>query len=127
MSVQVAAHGFELTDGLRTACLAETHDKLEVLALHNFSSKWVLSIEKAEHVSHLAWTDGSFRGDVTVRSEDMYKSISQCSKKAVEQIKKAHDKRNDHKKSPSKVLAAEAMANSDSSDEDFDDYENTNV
>jgi ribosome-associated translation inhibitor RaiA len=112
MTVQVAAHGFELTDGLRTACEAESQDKLQLLALNNFSSKWVLSIEKTEHVAHLAWTDGGFRGDVTVRSEDMYKSISQCSKKAVEQIKKAHDKRNDHKKSPTKALAVEAVSQS---------------
>lgn len=109
MTVQVAAHGFELTDGLRSACEAETQEKLQLLALNNFSTKWILSIEKTEHVAHLAWTDGGFRGDVTVRSEDMYKSISQCSKKAVEQIKKAHDKRNDHKKTPPKVMAAEAL------------------
>lgn len=110
MSVQVAAHGFELTEGLRAACETDTREKLQQLALHNFSSKWVLSIEKTEHVAHLAWTDGSFKGDVTVKSDDMYKSISQCSKKASEQIKKAHDKRNDHKKSaPSKVIAADAI------------------
>jgi ribosome-associated translation inhibitor RaiA len=120
MTVQVAAHGFELTEGLRTACEAESQDKLQLLALNNFSSKWVLSIEKAEHVAHLAWTDGSFRGDVTVKSDDMYKSINQCSKKAVEQIKKAHDKRNDHKKTPPKVMAAEALAHSDA-DEDFEE------
>jgi ribosome-associated translation inhibitor RaiA len=121
MSIQVAAHGFELTDGLRGACESETNEKLQLLALHNFSSKWILSIEKTEHIAHLAWNDGSFHGDVTVRSEDMYKSISQCSKKAAEQIKKAHDKRNGHKKSPSKAIAGDGYGGSASGDDDTEE------
>ena len=96
MPIQVAAHGFEMTDGLRNSCIEETSDRLQPLALHNFGSRWALSLEAAEHVAHLTWTDGPFHGDVTVRSNDMYTSIHQCTKKAVEQIKKAHDKRYDH-------------------------------
>ena len=111
MSVQVAAHGFELTEGLRTACENEAKDKLQLLALSNFSTKWVLSIEKNEHVAHLAWTDGAFRGDVTVQADDMYKSIAKAGKKASEQIKKAHQKRNGHKGvAPAKTMHAEAVA-----------------
>ncbi len=109
MSIQVAAHGFELTDGLKAACETESREKLQLLALHNFSTKWVLSIEKNEHVSHLTWNDGPFRGDVSVRSGDMYKSISQSTKKAGEQMKKAHQKRNDHKgHAPAKAMGAES-------------------
>lgn len=122
MNVQVAAHGFELTDGLRAACETESKERLQLLALHNFSTKWVLSLERNEHVSHLAWTDGGFRGDVTVRSEDMYKSIGQCTKKAVEQMKKAHQKRNGHKGSAAaKAIAVGQVEASDAEDEVFED------
>lgn len=103
MPIQVTAQGFELTDGLKGNCLEETKDKLQPLALHNFSSRWALSLEAEMHVVHLTWSDGPFGGDVTVKSEDMYNSIHQATKKAMEQIKKAHDKRNNHHK-PSKVV-----------------------
>lgn len=122
MNVQVAAHGFELTDGLRAACETESKEKLQLLALHNFSTKWVLSLERNEHVAHLAWTDGGFRGDVTVQSEDMYKSIGQCTKKAVEQMKKAHQKRNGHKGSASAKAIAVGQVEAVGAEEDaFDD------
>ena len=97
MPIQVAAHGFEMTEALRETCLQETKDKLQQLALHNFSAKWMLSLEKEDHIVHVAWNDGRFHGDCTVRSTDMYNSIHQCAKKAVEQIKKAHDKAYDNK------------------------------
>lgn len=96
MPVQVTAHGFDLTDALRENCLAESTDKLAALALHLFSSRWTLSLDGGEHVAHLAWKDGPVQGDVTVKSIDMYTSIHQASKKAIEQIKKAHAKRYAH-------------------------------
>ena len=122
MNVQVAAHGFELTEGLRAACETESKDKLQLLALHNFSSKWILSLERNEYVAHLTWADGGFRGDVKVQSEDMYKSIGQCSKKAVEQIKKAHQKRNGHKGSAAaKAIAVGQSEPVESADDAFED------
>ena len=96
MPFQVAAHGFDLTDALRESCLSESREKLQPLAKHNFSARWMLSIERTDHVAHVIWADGNFRGDVTVKSPDMYQSIHQATKKAMEQIKKAHDKRYDH-------------------------------
>lgn len=96
MPFQVAAHGFELTDAIRESCQEEARDKLQPLALHNFSSRWTLSLDGNEHVAHVTWNDGTFHGDATVKSVDMYKSIHQASKKAAEQMKKAHDKRYDH-------------------------------
>jgi ribosome-associated translation inhibitor RaiA len=93
----VSAHGFDLTDAIRTTCLEEAQDKLMPLALHNFSTRWTLSFEAGEHVAHLSWTDGGFRGDVTVKTIDMYQSIHQASKKAHDQIKKSHEKRYSHK------------------------------
>lgn len=107
MPIQVAAQGFELTDGLRDCCTNEAKDKLLPLALHNFSSRWALSLEAGEHVAHLHWVDGPFHGDVTVQTSDMYQSIHQCAKKAMEQIKKAHDKRYDHHKAPKNLIPAE--------------------
>jgi ribosome-associated translation inhibitor RaiA len=122
MNVQVAAHGFELTDGLKAACETESQEKLQLLALHNFSTKWILSLERNEHVAHLTWADGGFRGDVKVHSEDMYKSISQCTKKAVEQIKKAHQKRNGHKGSPAaKAIAVGQVRDAGVDDGSFED------
>jgi|GEM_PF-620022 len=96
MPFQVAAHGFLLTDALREACLTESTGKLQPLAVKNFSSRWKLSLERTEHVAHITWADGSFHGDATAKSADMYQSIHQATKKAMEQMKKAHDKRFDH-------------------------------
>jgi ribosome-associated translation inhibitor RaiA len=96
MTFQVAAHGFALTQAIQDSCQSETEEKLQHLALHNFSSRWTLSLEAGEHVAHLKWTDGPFHGDVTVKSHDMYNCIHQCAKKGLEQIKKAHSKRYDH-------------------------------
>ena len=92
MAVQVGAHGFDLTDGLREACQAESDEKLRPLAVSQFSARWALSQEALLHVAHLSWSDGQFHGDVTAKSGDMYVSIHQAAKKASEQIKKVHDK-----------------------------------
>jgi hypothetical protein len=98
MANQVAAHGFILTQALRDCCEGESNDKLRPLALHNFGSRWALSLEGNNHVAHLTWNDGPFHGDVTIKSEDMYQSIHGASKRAMEQMKKAHSKRYDHHK-----------------------------
>ena len=97
MSIQVAADGFELTSALRDACEAETKDKLHPIALSNITTKWTLSIQREEQISHLIWSDGGFNGNVTVKSSDMYNSIHQCAKKALEQMKKSHEKKQNHK------------------------------
>ncbi|WP_397599392.1 HPF/RaiA family ribosome-associated protein [Silvanigrella sp.] len=97
MSIQVAAHGFELTTALKEACEAETKDKLHAIALNNITTKWTLSIQREEQISHLIWSDGTFNGNVTVKSSDMYNSIHQCAKKALEQMKKSHEKKQNHK------------------------------
>jgi len=104
MANQVAAHGFELTQALRECCEAESTEKLKPLALHNFGSRWALSLEGNDHVVHLTWNDGPFHGDVTIRSPDMYHSIHGATRRAMEQIKKAHSKRYDHHK-PVKGIA----------------------
>lgn len=96
MPFQVAAHGFELTDAIRESCQEEASDKLQPLALQNLSTRWTLSLDGDDHVAHLNWSDGTFHGDATAKSPDMYKSIHLASKKAAEQMKKAHDKRFDH-------------------------------
>lgn len=95
-SVQVSAHGFELTEALRDTCVEETEEKMQSLACSNFHARWVLSIESINHVAHVTWGDGSFHGDATVKSDDMYLSISRSAKTAHEQIKKAHEKRFNH-------------------------------
>ena len=104
MPNQVAAHGFDLTDAIRESCLEETKEKLMSIAQNNFSSRWTLSLEKLEHVAHISWSDGPFHGDATVKSNDMYQSIHQAAKKAFEQIKKAHEKRNDHNHTQKEVM-----------------------
>lgn len=108
MSIQVSADGFELTNSLREACESETQEKLSAIALNNLTTKWILSIQREEQVAHLTWHDGIFHGDVTVKSGDMYTSIHQCGKKAAEQMKKSHDKKQNHHKA---------------SKEDFNDYD----
>ncbi|APJ04626.1 HPF/RaiA family ribosome-associated protein [Silvanigrella aquatica] len=96
MSIQVAAHGFDLTPALKDACEAETKDKLNSIALYHISTKWTLSIEREDQIAHLIWIDGIFNGNVTVKSSDMYNSIHQCAKKALEQMKKSHEKKQNH-------------------------------
>jgi ribosome-associated translation inhibitor RaiA len=98
MTIQVSADGFELTNALRQACESETSDKLNPIALSNIKAKWVLSIQREDQVAHLLWDDGIFHGDVTVKSTDMYNSIHQCAKKAAEQMKKSHEKKQNHHK-----------------------------
>ena len=96
MSIQVAAHGFDLTSALKEACEAETTDKLNSIALNNIITKWTLSIEREDQIAHLIWSDGTFNGNVTVKSFDMYNSIHLCAKKALEQMKKSHEKKQNH-------------------------------
>ena len=98
MSIQVAAHGFELTNALKEACEAETKDKLHSIALNNITTKWTLSIQREDQIAHLIWADGTFNGNVTVKTPDMYNSIHQCAKKALEQMKKSHEKKQNHHK-----------------------------
>jgi ribosome-associated translation inhibitor RaiA len=98
MSIQVAAHGFELTTALKEACEAETKDKLHSIALNNITTKWTLSIQREDQIAHLIWADGTFNGNVTVKTPDMYNSIHQCAKKALEQMKKSHEKKQNHHK-----------------------------
>jgi ribosome-associated translation inhibitor RaiA len=98
MSIQVAAHGFELTNSLKEACETETIDKLHSIALNNITTKWTLSIQREDQIAHLIWVDGTFNGNVTVKTSDMYNSIHQCAKKALEQMKKSHEKKQNHHK-----------------------------
>ena len=107
MPVQVMAHGFELTESLKQACITETEDKLQPLALHNFSVKWMLSLDASDHVAHVNWHDGKFHGDATVKSHDMYTSIGRVTKTAGEQLKKAHDKRYEHHKADKIIVTEE--------------------
>ncbi len=98
MPIQVSAHGFEITASLKEACDKEVKERLSPLSLNSLKAKWILSIERQEHISHLIWDDGIFHGDITVKTNDMMSSIHQCAKKAAEQIKKSHDKKqNRHK------------------------------
>lgn len=101
MNIQVSADGFELTNALRDACESETTERLMPISLSNVNAKWILSIQREEQVAHIIWHDGIFHGDVTVKSTDMYNSIHQCAKKASEQMKKSHEKKQNHHK-PSK-------------------------
>jgi ribosome-associated translation inhibitor RaiA len=103
MSIQIAAHGFELTQALKEVCESEIKDKLYPIALSQVSTKWTLSIEREQQIAHLIWTDGAFNGNVTVKTLDMYNSIHQCTKKALEQMKKSHAKKQNHHKSNRKT------------------------
>ncbi len=98
MSILVSAHGFEITQALKDACEAETSERLSPLALHTLKTRWTLSQEREEQIAHIIWDDGSFHGDTTVKTNDMYSSIHQCAKKAAEQMKKSHDKKQSHHK-----------------------------
>ncbi len=100
MTIQVSADGFELSSALHDACEAETKDRLQPISLHAIKAKWILSIQREEQVAHILWDDGIFHGDVTVKSTDMYNSIHQCAKKASEQMKKSHEKKQNHHKPP---------------------------
>ena len=102
MPIQVSADGFELTLALKNSCETETKDKLQPISLNSVKAKWVLSIQREEQVAHLIWNDGIFHGDVTVKSTDMYNSIHQCAKKAAEQMKKSHEKKQNHHTKPPK-------------------------
>ena len=102
MPIQVSADGFELTDALKDSCETETTDKLQPISLNSLKAKWTLSMQREEQVAHLIWNDGIFHGDVTVKSKDMYNSIHQCAKKAAEQMKKSHDKKQNHHSKSSK-------------------------
>ena len=102
MPIQVSADGFELTLALKNSCETETKDKLQPISLNSVKAKWVLSIQREEQVAHLIWNDGIFHGDVTVKSTDMYNSIHQCAKKAAEQMKKSHEKKQNHQTKPPK-------------------------
>jgi ribosome-associated translation inhibitor RaiA len=99
MSIHIFADGFELTPALRQACDDETRQNLAPISTSNMNARWALSIEREEHIVHLTWKTGEFSGDVTVKTKDMYTSILQASKKALEQIKKTYAKRQDHHKS----------------------------
>ena len=94
--IQVAGHGFDLSESLKVHCQNETQEKLAHLALSQFSANWMLKIEREEQMAHLNWNDGMFHGDVTVSTTDMHQSIHSCIKKAVEQMKKAHEKKQNH-------------------------------
>jgi ribosome-associated translation inhibitor RaiA len=98
MPIQVSADGFELTSALKDSCEAETREKLQPISLSTVKAKWILSIEREEQVAHLIWNDGIFNGDVKVKTKDMYGSIHQCAKKAAEQMKKSHEKKQNHHK-----------------------------
>ncbi|MES2614588.1 MAG: HPF/RaiA family ribosome-associated protein [Bdellovibrionota bacterium] len=98
MPIQVSADGFELTSALKESCEAETKERLLPISLSTVKAKWVLSVQREEQVAHLIWNDGIFHGDVTVKTTDMYSSIHQCAKKASEQMKKSHEKKQNHHK-----------------------------
>ena len=119
MPIQVVAHGFEMTEALKTYCQEESRAKLLPLAASNFSAKWNLSVEHGEHIAHITWADGSFKGDATVHSQDMYQSIRQSTKKALEQIKRAHAKRSEARK----AKRPEVVSQTDDSADDYDDYD----
>jgi ribosomal subunit interface protein len=104
--IQISAHGFELTEALKEACIAETEERLKPIARHNFSCRWTLNLENLQHSAHIAWNDGQFHGDATVKSEDMYTSIHHSAKKSAEQIKKAHEKKYETYKEPKLKAAA---------------------
>jgi len=92
MPVQVFAQGFDMTDAIRQACEAEFKERLQPIGMQNVSAKFKLSLEKGEHVAHVAWADGPYLGDATSKSEDMYQSIRLSVKKSAEQMKKTHSK-----------------------------------
>ncbi len=98
MLTQVSAHGFDLTPELKAACETQADERLAQLSQKSLKTKWILSLERQEQVAHLIWDDGVFHGDITVKTTDMYNSISQCAKKAAEQMKKSHDKKQNHHK-----------------------------
>lgn len=107
MPVQVIAHGFEMTEALRTNCADESKEKLQAIAVHSssFTARWTLSLEHGEHIAHVTWMDGSFKGDVTVSTPDMYQSIRSCAKKAQEQMKRAHAKSHEPRKAQARQYA----------------------
>ena len=111
MPIQVAAHGFQLTDALKEACTAESKEKMQAIAVSNFSAKWTLSLNAAEHVAHVTWGDGSFHGDATARSADMYSSVAKAAKIAHEQMKKMREKRFDEKRHRPEKFTAEEDGN----------------
>ena len=90
--IQMTAHGFSLTPGLKEKCQELVSKSLFPLSVKDFRARWTLSLESHHHVATLEWHDGPFHGVSREKTNDMYKSLTKAVKKATEQIKKSHSK-----------------------------------
>lgn len=95
MSIQVHAHGFSLSDSLKEACLNEIRHRIEPLVRSELHVRWNLHKDGHDWVAFLSWHEKrNQRGNVRIRSDDLYKSISIAGKVAAEQVSEQHHKQN---------------------------------
>lgn len=103
-TIQISAHGFDLTASLRECCEGETNERLIPIARSEFSVRWTLSKDGDEHCAKLHWNDGVYHGDMHHVAEDMYATIHHCAKKAAEQMKKTHTRVHEQPHMPTKAV-----------------------
>jgi hypothetical protein len=97
MSVLIHAHGFDLSDSLKEACEREVKNRMEPLIYSPIQARWNLCRDGHDWIAFLSWHERrQYHGNVRIRSDDMYKSISLAGKVAANQLNHQHHKVNDH-------------------------------
>lgn len=93
MSVLVHAHGFSLSDSLKEACINEIRHRVQPLVRSDLDVRWNLYKDGRDWVAFLSWHERkNQQGNVRIRSDDLYKSISLAGKVASEQVSEQHHK-----------------------------------
>ncbi|MEY4064689.1 MAG: hypothetical protein RIR26_897 [Pseudomonadota bacterium] len=93
MSVLIHAHGFALSDSLKEACMREVDHRLKPLLHAQLSAHWNLYREGHDWIAFLSWHERRHhQGNVRIRSDDLYKSISLAGKVAADQLSEQNHK-----------------------------------
>lgn len=93
MSVVVHAHGFDLSEALKNACVGEIKHRLEPMLHGQLLARWSLYRDGRDWVAFLSWHERrQHQGHVRIRSDDLYKSISLAGKVAADQMGHQHHK-----------------------------------
>jgi hypothetical protein len=86
MSVLIHAHGFLLSEPIKSACHREIDQRLKPLLHAQLSARWNLYREGHDWIAFLSWHERRHhQGNVRIRSDDLYKSIALAGKVAAEQ------------------------------------------
>lgn len=113
MSVQVHAHGFSLSDSLKEACLNEIQHRIEPLVRSELDVRWNLYKDGHDWVAFLSWHERrNQQGNVRIRSDDLYKSISIAGKVAAEQVSEQHHKQKPKARRNARAIQSASMEGS---------------